>query len=225
MVYQSARDWALSLGGGQYPTRIPLFWLGATGRQPQEPCTNPTVLGPHPAPCRAPARWVTSWGHHRGLPKSQEDGLHSWRKVWAQSVTTVPCKMPEGMAHPQGTAGKLRHGARQGHAGCRAGTRGGSGASSEPRGCLSPTRLQHCHPCHGTWGLCCPPGLYLRGLQREPTPQQPPSCREAGRELLGEALRPRGWRRWGCARAACPRHHLRHRCHVAGRLWGLGTSR
>lgn len=227
MVYQSARDWALSLGGGQHPTRIPFFWLGGSGRQPQQPSTNPTSARATSCSLLSSSQCVPSWGHHRGLPKSQEDGLRSWRKVWPRSVTTVPCKMPGGLAYPQGTAGKLRHGARQGHAGCRAGTGGGgSGASSEPRGCLSPIMLRRRCPCHGTWGLCCPLGLYLRGLQRQlPPPGPPPAAGKQAGSCSGKLSGQGGWRRWGCARAACPCHHLPHRCHVTGRLWGLGTSR
>lgn len=41
-------------------------------------------------------------------------------------------------------------------AGVCPGRDGFSGASSEPRGCLSPVRLQRPCPCRGTWGLCCP---------------------------------------------------------------------
>ena len=100
------------------------------------------------------------------------------------------------------------------NAGPYPGRDGGSGASPEPGGCLSPIRLRRPCPCRGTRGLCCPAS----------PPAAPQSCREGAGSCSGKVSGQGGCRRGGCAGAACPRHHLPLRCHVTGWLWGLGTS-
>lgn len=59
---------------------------------------------------------------------------------------------------------------------------GGSGGITRATRLPDPIRLQRPCPCHGTQGLCCPPGLHLRGLRRQPAPQQPPRAAR-GRSL------------------------------------------
>lgn len=69
---------------------------------------------------------------------------------------------------------------------------GFSGASSEPRGCLSPIRLQHPCPCRGTWGGLLPTGAPLKGASEAVSPpRSPPKPQKSRQGAAREVLRPR----------------------------------
>lgn len=162
-------------------------------------------------PSRQCARgWAPALGGGRGLTRIPLS------YPWPSGVATIPDKTPGGWLSPgvqRGSRGTEQSG--DGHnTGVCPGGDGGSEASPEPRGRLSPIRLWRPCPCCGTWGLRCPRGLHGRGVQWQLDPSSPPKLQGSGQGAAAEGPWLKGLEeREGCARAACCRRHLPHRCH------------